>query len=359
MIALRKKVFDLFSFPAFSELDFTYIDEDGDVVKLADDEDLHDIMRQSLNPLRVTVKMNTESSVNLRPNVRSSGISTPVRSLPLQLPLPLPVGNTNISEVLNSLPGTVCETVSKFSTELGLDASSPAGYLVILDSLAKMGLTYLKEVSLAGAKNGPSESSTDAPVLKDKNSSISVGTTQVSEQKIRDSDQGTAAGKSDGFVMPAVNNANAKDKSLIFLESPNSFNDMKRQNDNGPQGNKVGKIGRSGPKMKLVQKSFESHPGWNSIMSPKPLTRNDSPFSSHLVPSYMQKHQLPRVAPVKRSYNYSDVMGSVLHTGIQCDGCEVHPITGPRFKSKVYEDLDLFYYCMPYFLNYVDSIDKQ
>lgn len=344
MIALRKKVFSLFSFPAFSELDFTYVDEDGDVVKLADDEDLHDIMRQSLNPLRITVKLNTERNLSLRPHGRSTGSSTPVRSQPLQPPLQ--VGNTTVSEVLNSLPGTVREAVSKFSTELGLDTTSPAGYLVILDSLAKMGLTYLKEVSPAGAKSGPSESSTATPVTKD-NSSIPAWTTQVSELKSRDTDQRNADGKSEGFVMPAMDNANAQDKSSILLENtaPNSFKDSKRHNDNGPQGNK---IGRSGPKMKLVQKSYESHPAWKSIMSskPKPLTRNDLPFSSHPVPPYMQRHQLPyRVAPVKRSYNYDDVMGSVLHAGIQCDGCGVHPITGPRFKSKVKEDYDLCNNC--------------
>lgn len=374
MIALRNKVFDLFSFPAGSELDFTYVDEDGDVVKLADNEDLHDIMRQSLNPLRITVRLNTERTVSLRPR----GRSTPVTSQPLQLPLQ--VGNTNVSEVLNSLPGTVRDTVSKFSTELGLETSSPAGYLVILDSLAKMGLTYLKEVSAAGAKSEPLESSADAPVTKDKNSSISVGTTQVSE--LKSSDQVNAAGRSEGFVMPAVENANAKDKSSILLKNvtpngnaagksegfvipavgnanakdkspilpvntaPNSFNDLKRQNDKGPQGSKVGKIGRSAPKMKSILESYVTNPGWKSIVSPKLSTRNDSPFSSRPVPSYMQRHQLTnRVSPVKRSYNYSDVMGSVLHAGIQCDGCGVHPITGPRFKSKVKEDYDLCNNC--------------
>ncbi|KAL8091590.1 protein JOKA2-like [Apium graveolens] len=394
MIALRKKVFGLFSFPAGSELDFTYVDEDGDVVKLADDEDLHDIMRQSINPLRVNVKLNTERSISLRPHGRSSGSSTPVRSQPSQLQLQ--VGSTTVSEVLNSLPDTVRETVSKVSSELKLDKSSP-GYLAILDSLARMGLTFLKEVSLDGAKNGPSETSTDAPVTKDKNSFMPVGTSQVSELKTRYSDQGNAAGKSKGFVMLAVDNANAKDKSSFSLENtaPNSADVLNRLNDNGPQAKKVGKIGQSGPK-KLVQESYLSHPGWKSntstkplsrtrndaplfrmmspqpltrndspfsnmmssqpltrndspfskMMSPQPLTRNDSPFSSHPVPPYMQRHQLTnRVAPVKRSYNYSDVMGNVLHTGIQCDGCGIHPITGPRFRSKVKEDYDLCNNC--------------
>ena len=41
----------------------------------------------------------------------------------------------------------------------------------------------------------------------------------------------------------------------------------------------------------------------------------------------------PRPPLFKRSYK--DAMGGTFHKGIQCDGCGVHPITGPRFKSKV------------------------
>jgi next-to-BRCA1 protein 1 len=28
-------------------------------------------------------------------------------------------------------------------------------------------------------------------------------------------------------------------------------------------------------------------------------------------------------------------MFGMFHRGVQCDGCGVHPITGPRYKSKV------------------------
>ena len=42
-------------------------------------------------------------------------------------------------------------------------------------------------------------------------------------------------------------------------------------------------------------------------------------------------------SPSKRSFVSSDgnVMFGTFHKGIQCDGCGVLPITGPRFKSKV------------------------
>ena len=368
MNGLIEKVCSLFNFSSGSELDFTYVDEDGDVVKLADEEDLHDILRQSLNPLRITVKLNTEWSVSSRPNGRTNGNSTPLRSPQLQFPLQ--VENAAVAEVLNSLPSTIRETTAKFSTELGLDTNSPAGYLAVLDSLAKMGLSYLKDVSVTGAKSGSTViSSTDATVGKEKNGSISVSTTPATEKKTSSisfrttpatkdqtssvpvqttlvpelkglgTDEGNAA---EGFVMPALDNTNAKDESSILpkITATNLLNEMKGPSDFVSQENKVGKNGRSGPKMKPVKKSFESHHGWKSVMSPKPLTGIDSPSSGLPVPPYLHRHQLPyRVAPV-RSYNKSDVMASVFHTGIQCDGCGVHPISGPRFKSKVY---GLFY----------------
>lgn len=39
----------------------TYVDEDGDMVNLAADDDLDDVVKQSLNPLRITVNLKYRS----------------------------------------------------------------------------------------------------------------------------------------------------------------------------------------------------------------------------------------------------------------------------------------------------------
>ncbi|XP_010251061.1 PREDICTED: protein NBR1 homolog [Nelumbo nucifera] len=52
-----------------------------------------------------------------------------------------------------------------------------------------------------------------------------------------------------------------------------------------------------------------------------------------------------RFPPFKRGYGNCDSMGRIFHKGVRCDGCGIHPITGPRFKSKVKEDYDLCSIC--------------
>ncbi|KAI6675402.1 hypothetical protein NL676_003308 [Syzygium grande] len=49
-------------------------------------------------------------------------------------------------------------------------------------------------------------------------------------------------------------------------------------------------------------------------------------------------------------------MCGIFHKGIRCDGCGVHPITGPRFKSKVKEDYDLCSICFSEMGNVADYI---
>ncbi|RZC75574.1 hypothetical protein C5167_051049 [Papaver somniferum] len=51
------------------------------------------------------------------------------------------------------------------------------------------------------------------------------------------------------------------------------------------------------------------------------------------------------VPPFIRSYSHFDNTGRVCHKGVRCDDCGVHPITGPRFKSKVKDNYDLCSIC--------------
>ncbi|KAK1422356.1 hypothetical protein QVD17_25422 [Tagetes erecta] len=57
MVMLKKTIRSLFNLSSDVEFTMTYVDEDGDIVTLADDNDLHDVVRQSLNPLRISVSL--------------------------------------------------------------------------------------------------------------------------------------------------------------------------------------------------------------------------------------------------------------------------------------------------------------
>jgi next-to-BRCA1 protein 1 len=43
----------------------------------------------------------------------------------------------------------------------------------------------------------------------------------------------------------------------------------------------------------------------------------------------------PKSHAIKRSDCVNNPMVGMFHRGVQCDGCGVHPITGPRYTSKV------------------------
>ncbi|KAL8118394.1 protein JOKA2-like isoform X2 [Apium graveolens] len=383
MNALREKVHSLYSFPVGSELVLTYIDEDKDVVTLADEEDLNDIVRQSLNPLRITVKLNTKKTA--RSHTKSSGNVTPVREPEVQIPLQ--VKSTSASDVLNSLPDTVRETILKLSTELGFDISSSSGYADLLDSLAKMGLSYLKEVSVSGAKGGPLESFNDATVIKDTNSSVAVMNTQVPEKKSNNTEQDKQSGFSENFVMKATDMENVKDKPSTLSAKTTSdtlngtgggkqdkgdnfrlHDKWGNRNTGSSEGSKAGNNAQFGHKMG-AKKSIESLRWGNQVVRPQiskdaryghkieavksveprqgwysePWTGAESSFSNF---SSVNKSQHPGCTdPFKRSYNPSNGISNIFHSGVRCDGCGIHPISGPRFKSKVKEDFDLCSIC--------------
>lgn len=114
---LRVKVCGLFKFAAEADFTLTYVDEDGDIVTLVDDEDLRDAMSQSLNPLRIVVKLNERSG---RSYTRSSGSSTPMRSPSFQNPVPNL--ERSVSEILKSVPEPLREALSKISLDLASKA---------------------------------------------------------------------------------------------------------------------------------------------------------------------------------------------------------------------------------------------
>ncbi|GER53188.1 ubiquitin-associated protein [Striga asiatica] len=166
MDGLRKKILSLFSFGADAELILIYVDEDGDAVTLADDEDLRDAVRQDLNPLRITVKVNSEKDGH----GLNTGVSEVLRTLPGPLKETLLILfadlaskasstecvqqsvqnlNTGVSQILKTVPKPLAETLVKLSSDLASKASSSAPGVLIVDHLSKLGLSYLDQLSQA------------------------------------------------------------------------------------------------------------------------------------------------------------------------------------------------------------------
>nr|GEW75543.1 zinc finger, CCHC-type [Tanacetum cinerariifolium] len=58
---LKDKICILFNFVSHADFTMTYVDEDGDIVCLDTDDELHEVVHQNLNPVRITIKLNRGS----------------------------------------------------------------------------------------------------------------------------------------------------------------------------------------------------------------------------------------------------------------------------------------------------------
>ncbi|PSR89470.1 hypothetical protein CEY00_Acc29671 [Actinidia chinensis var. chinensis] len=378
---LREKVLGLFNIAPDADLTLTYIDEDGDVVTLVDEEDLYDVIRQSLNPLRITVKVNSERGVRF--HARSTGNSTPTRSPSIQHQLPHL--KSSVSELLKSVPEPFRETLSKMSLGVTSKATSSSPVIAeLVDSFSKMGMGQSKispfSAFLAGSESstqgGASGSTMGAPIPKEIEGSRDVDPTSVvlpnamfeeptseANQK-RDSVNSTRG--LDAVVMPASGplNLNAElpgDSLLSGSECANlapvvaqdGAGDSKEDFENGKAGNlswahikAVAPSVLASNSSKDIKKSGDS---WNFLGSGMQLT------SESVVP---YPYSCSRTHPFKWIYNHDDGMGRMGHRSVQCNGCGVHPITGPRFKSIVKDDYDLCNICFSEMGNEADYIRK-
>ncbi|KAL2459489.1 ubiquitin-associated/TS-N domain-containing protein [Forsythia ovata] len=349
MDGLREKILSLFNFAPDAELTLTYIDEDSDVVTLVDDEDLRDVVRQALNPLRITVKLNAEKSS--RAYARSSGSSTPLRSPGVQPPFQNL--KSNVSEILKSVPEPLCETLTKLSTELESKAPRIAE---LVDGFSKMGLSCISQFS----ESPISGSTTSATKTTDADCSNVAHVTSkdfptISEEPSLRSNKDLPKLKTELIQKRA--------KAILVRDSPKEVN-------------KSG-VPHLGPKPPIVGGSIK-YPDSMKWCSPGDGIKNvlnsgiGKSGDSHLDPSFIVECPFAGVPvrndfdmppqsgshgfPFKRSSNQSDCTAGIFHRGIRCDGCGVHPITGIRFKSKVKEDYDLCSICFAEMGNDTDYI---
>lgn len=134
MVGLRAKICSIFSFNADANFILRYVDEDGDLVTLVDDDDLRDVMRQQLKFLKIDVHMNNDGGG--KSNGGSSGSSTPLNSPP--------VTNPFLSrDAVASNP--ISEPLLKAFSKLSLPEAASSGPLVekLANSVLKIGESVL------------------------------------------------------------------------------------------------------------------------------------------------------------------------------------------------------------------------
>lgn len=352
MVGLKAKVLSLFSLNPDADITLTYIDEDGDVVTLVDDDDLRDAMRQELKFLRIDVQLKNDKSG--RSYARSSGSSTPLRSSSDQLPLP----NINriATEVLKPVPEPVRAALLRLSHESAKVASTSPAVANLVDSLSRMGLSFsLPQLIGETSAQNPTSASPEVPsaAAGSKSPQLSPKSNQEAPKtNLVDVGNGTGgAGPTVTPVRPSVDlnkppaecdSSEPTDlKSIPVAVSAGDDRKKKQQVDSNLKGKLVGcePSASSSVPIKHVKKCpLPTRDGFTNPF-------NECPFSGVPV---LNNPALPPPAfrpfhPTKR--NHAEAMGGIFHRGIRCDGCGVHPITGPRFKSKVKEDYDLCSVC--------------
>lgn len=133
MVGLRAKICSVFNLATDANFILRYVDEDGDLVNLVDDEDLHDVMRQQLKFLRIDVHMVNNSDGKSDTDGSSESAATPLRSNPVSDPF--------LADALQALPEPLREALSLSFSKA---ASSNPVLANIADSISKIGQSILK-----------------------------------------------------------------------------------------------------------------------------------------------------------------------------------------------------------------------
>ena len=376
MAGLRSKILGLFNFPADADFTLTYLDEDGDVVTLVDDEDMRDMMRQDLKFMRIEVQLSDDSG---KPYGSSSGSSTPLRSPYAHQPLsninsgvvkvmkpvpqarreqlspeaqhPFPNVKAGTSGGVNffPVPQPLREPLAKLCHDMASKAASSPVPAEMLDILLKIGLSYMNADSnthagaessctqdVAGGSNAAKDGDMEDVMPKSENvDSASKNSCDVNTGNVTDgvgapmtslpasvdlnlppSDSNPSGAKFVKFA-PVVSNVPAGDHWKVNKDGCKII-----KHSNGPKSFGCDASASSSiPRMPSPTTNISGNPMNQCPFAGIPMVNASSiPFANH---------------PFKRSHSHTASMGGMFHKGIQCDGCGVHPIVGPRYKSKV------------------------
>ncbi|EMS51558.1 NBR1-like protein [Triticum urartu] len=357
--ALRSKIASAFKFAPDADFILTYTDEDGDVVMLDDDEDLHDAaIHQKLNPLRINVQLKNShagaSHINRQdssPKPLEATTQDPIAQIksvidealkPISEPLrstaredPLAHLKSALDEAMKSIHEPVPESLAKLSREV-LDAAPPQ-----LTDLIKPFVNLITSTnssqsaghaeSSPGSSRGVQQARVDLKADGQPKVEASLGSRPLNERNPVSSETGGL--KSVLVEVPAavITEASQGHQGSLYP----SVEDLLYTSNSG--GNSSG--------CKDMTDAQTSDPGWRVPMYKAP---HPSPPVPHAPLGYGHSPQFPypgRLLSAGRLYenlgNNSERSPRISHRWIQCDGCGVQPIVGPRYKSNVKEDYDL------------------
>ncbi|CAO2819005.1 unnamed protein product [Amaranthus hypochondriacus] len=342
MEGLRLKICSLFNLPSTTCFNLTYIDEDDDLVTLADDEDLHDVLSQCLNPVRITVCMKTD-----KPIAASAEQSTPKVSSD---PNSQQNDNLNVTEVLKTVPVPLRHAFSKITSDLTAKAASTSPILGdLLDGLSKVGQSYLN-ASPSDGSTTPQKNSPSKKVDASMDRGVKHNDSQTSNIAQLSPKNNESIGKEE--FIPSYRQLLMRRGENVNLDEfeKNKYN-LKLMEDNKNVYMNSGTDAHVNSLRKCISSenvTSKSAHGVNKSSHFDGGSHSRQYFDLKSVGECPISGELPTFPPLPcepiypiqtalRTANeiFQTNVGPNFHKGVRCDGCGVLPITGPRFKSKV------------------------
>ncbi|XP_020110313.1 protein NBR1 homolog [Ananas comosus] len=357
---LRMKIINVFKLSPDAELTLTYTDEDNDIVTLDDDDDLHAAVKQQLNPIRITAQMKCDASADAELTPQSAN---PTPRSPNSNFDPAQLGSA-VEEALKSLPEHVRTKFSKLSQDIFSKAVASAPPLAeTLQFLSK--LEFLNDTRPSNGSMGQSSVNVNAsneqkdnPVPERSDKQPKTDHTSLEVRTEAPQNHGAAGFSPIDDVLPYLltkNNDEKKNVSKVhhspysdsLIVEPLGCHEVPKMPTFPHYGVGTDAVGNETIKQKALGTLLPSTFGGGFI-------RNDVP-SFHGWPLGAPSNAVPRpgfgYSHFEHPYRpyigdgYPESMLHTFHRGVQCDGCGMNPISGPRYKSKVKDNYDLCSIC--------------
>ncbi|TVU29446.1 hypothetical protein EJB05_21011 [Eragrostis curvula] len=411
--ALRAKIVNAFKFGPDAEFILTYTDEDGDAVMLDDDDDLRDAaLHQKLNPLRINVQLKT-SHPNEGQKSNSESVKPPAQDPISQIMSaiealkPLSRSSTAqeeclaqiksaVGEAIKSVPEPIPDVLAKLSHEV-LDSAPPPFAELIKPLVQLITPNNNSDGSSEGHADGSSSTSsgvTQTPTqMPAKANDTNLVSRPLNVQKSESPEEsGLRSMLDEAAAAPASAGASQGQQTSLYpsveeLLFPSYLIDKsyKGKSDAHSKGKSVMSSTTQPAPPAVPNVALPPPPSISEWFQPRRChshryegnakDKTDSrwrvpiaPFGSlpHAPPGYGSSPHFPypsRLLSSGRVYGDLKMENSAarsLHKWIQCDGCGVQPIVGPRYKSNVREDYDLCDSCFQRMGNEVEytKIDK-
>ncbi|KAK1422357.1 hypothetical protein QVD17_25423 [Tagetes erecta] len=367
MVMLKEKIHSFFNFGSSVVFTMTYVDEDGDMVTLVDDDDLLDVVRQSLNPLRITVNLNS-SNLN-EPSEKSTSLRSPSQTknhVPERI-LAMVFLDLAYSKLSFSDP-MVVELVKKLKKAYPDYVVPPLDrprVLPVIGDLpnvnAEAGGSNLKKKEkdvhkvIEGVKfndvQPPTGVNLNNPSFEYKSFQALTDSTKSGCEGSTGKDKNTT----DSVEKKKDSSSEKKDEICVSKNEPFKH-DRLTHSQHVKLADSVRRPGWFAASLRKRSNVSGRSSGWSQgITVTKPCPFPGMPLTSD---TDSQGHHHHSDSPhQKRDYSLdSNDTSNIFHIGVCCDGCDVHPISGPRFKSIVNDDYDLCSFCFAEMGNAADYI---